>query len=329
MAKSGLFGSQPTSGQTPPMFGRGGGGILPERGSARQLDLVTSLAQSVGPMAAQSGSPLLAFMAPLVSGGATTRATSLFNEAQQGRDQAAMASLLQGMSPGSTARATDLAKLMMDPNLSPQMRQTASTMFNQTIADDRAARRGSGKKSSVWRVATAEEAAAYGAKAGQFGPNGRFYPMDVATDPAGPNAGVMRQQNEAAAALDMEISERVDAGQSYEEAVKAVTGDPIYSPYFKMIDIDPAEYAREAVKNKAARDAEAAAAQQEADRARRNDDWNPFNNVPPPATPAPTVPAAPAPVVPSAPAPIPSPATTVPAAPVTAPPPPPGFTEDF
>ena len=322
MAKTGLFGSQLTSGSRPSMFGRGTGGILPERGSARQLDLVTSLAQSVGPMAAQSGSPLLAFMAPLVAGGATTRATSLFNEAQQGRDQAAMASLLQGMPPSSTARATDLAKLMMDPNLSPQMRQTASTMFNQTLADHRSAQRGGGAAPAEWRAATAEEAAAYGAGAGQFGPNGRFYPMDVATDPAAPNAGIMRQQNEAAAALDMEISERVEAGQSYEEAVRAVTGDPIYSPYFKMIDIDPAEYAREAVKNKAARDAEAAARQEEADRARRNDDWNPFNNVPVPATPS-----TPAPALPPGPAPAPAP--TVPAAPVTAPPPPPGFTEDF
>lgn len=110
MAKTGLFGG---SGQTPPIFAnsssvfsdpgsvfrRGEGGILPERGSRQQMDMVQALLKSGMSASQSSGSPLLAFLAPMVGGALGARTEGLYEGAQAGRDKEAIDQLLATMVP--------------------------------------------------------------------------------------------------------------------------------------------------------------------------------------------------------------------------------------
>lgn len=67
------------------IFSRGAGGILPERGSQAQYDLVSQLVKSGMGSAMNSGSPLLAFLAPMVGGGVLSRTQGLYDEAEAAR----------------------------------------------------------------------------------------------------------------------------------------------------------------------------------------------------------------------------------------------------
>lgn len=120
MAKSGLLGggnggglgALPIFAEKSPVFSnpgsvfrRGEGGILPERGSRAQLDIVTQLLASGMQGAQQSGSPLLAFLAPMVGGAVGARTGGLYKGAQKGRDQSAIDQIL-GTMGGTTPAAT-------------------------------------------------------------------------------------------------------------------------------------------------------------------------------------------------------------------------------
>ncbi|WP_299872856.1 hypothetical protein [uncultured Sulfitobacter sp.] len=108
MAKHGLFGSgqgtppiiaekSPVFSDPASVFRRGEAGILPERGSRGQLDLVTQLLASGMASSKESGSPLLAALTPMVGGAIGTRTSGLFKEAQAGRDASAMDTLIAAM----------------------------------------------------------------------------------------------------------------------------------------------------------------------------------------------------------------------------------------
>lgn len=79
----------------PSMFSRGVGGILPERGSEMQNEIVNSLVQAALQSAPNSGSPLLAALAPMLGGAAMSRANGLREIGQQ-REQDGMASTVFG-----------------------------------------------------------------------------------------------------------------------------------------------------------------------------------------------------------------------------------------
>ena len=94
---------------------RGDGGILPERGSEQQRDLVNALVQQGMASAGQSGSPLLALLAPMAGMAASTRANSLYESAQEAEaeDSYAEFAKLTGASPA----ALELLRMMDDPNM--------------------------------------------------------------------------------------------------------------------------------------------------------------------------------------------------------------------
>lgn len=116
MAKTGLFGARSPGpmrpvprpdglgmaapapqgrGGFPAIFSRGPGGILPERGSQTQYDLVTSLVQSAMQAAPTSGSPLLAALAPMLGGAALSRVEGMRDIGRQ-REQDGVAASLFG-----------------------------------------------------------------------------------------------------------------------------------------------------------------------------------------------------------------------------------------
>jgi|GEM_PF-2088264 len=94
---------------------RGDGGILPERGSEQQRDLVNALVQQGMASAGQSESPLLALLAPMAGMAASTRANSLYDSAQEAEaeDSYAEFAKLTGASPA----ALELLRMMDDPNM--------------------------------------------------------------------------------------------------------------------------------------------------------------------------------------------------------------------
>lgn len=75
---------------------RGEGGILPERGSETQRELVSAMLANAMASAPQSGSPLLAFLAPMLGGAVGSRTDSLYQDAQQERDRSALSGLMAG-----------------------------------------------------------------------------------------------------------------------------------------------------------------------------------------------------------------------------------------
>lgn len=103
-----------------------------------------------------------------------------------------------------------------------------------------------GASGPEYRPATPEEAAAYGATAGQIGPDGRFYPTGRGGTASG-EAGVMRQRNEATAIISEAIASLETQGLTREEALAAIARDPIYAPQLQQLGIDPADIARKSV----------------------------------------------------------------------------------
>lgn len=132
MAKGGLFGGggagsmrpvpRPTTGPAPAaaspgwpaIFSRGQGGILPERGSQTQYDLVTSLVQAAMQTAPQSGSPLLAALAPMLGGAALSRVEGMRDLGRQ-REQDALSATLFGRPMSESER--QLAEIMSNEDL--------------------------------------------------------------------------------------------------------------------------------------------------------------------------------------------------------------------
>lgn len=94
---SGGTGGTPIFSDLGSMMTRGGGGIFPERGSTAQLEAVMAALQGANSGAQQSGSPLLAFLAPMATGAVGTRTQGLYKDAQKGRDDSAIETLLASM----------------------------------------------------------------------------------------------------------------------------------------------------------------------------------------------------------------------------------------
>lgn len=83
------------------LLSRGQGGILPERGSRDQYEMVQQLLQSSMASAQGSGSPVLAALTPMIGGAVGTRTEGLYKEAQEGRDAAALDGILEAMGGGT------------------------------------------------------------------------------------------------------------------------------------------------------------------------------------------------------------------------------------
>lgn len=151
MAKTGLFGGG--NGQTPPfmpsaspvfsnpgsVFRRGEGGILPERGSRAQHDMVSALLASGLKSSQGSGSPLLAFLTPMISGAVGARTSGLYKDAQAGRDKTATDALLAAMggpaAPSVLPGSRNPAYSAMAANGGPT--RAAAEAMNPTSMDER------------------------------------------------------------------------------------------------------------------------------------------------------------------------------------------------
>ena len=107
MSKSGLLGNgsrpQPAFADNSTMMGRVPGGVLPERGSRDQYDIVQQLLQSSMGLAPISGSPLIAALTPMIGGAIGTRTKGLYRDGQEQRDNAAIEQLLSTMAPAHPA----------------------------------------------------------------------------------------------------------------------------------------------------------------------------------------------------------------------------------
>lgn len=152
MAKNGLFGGmfgggaqpmrpvpRPTPGMAPAapaaqtwptIFSRGQGGILPERGSQTQYDLVTSLVQSAMQAAPQSGSPLLAALAPMLGGAVLSRVEGM-RQMGQDREQDQLAGSLFGRSMTDNERR--LAEIMANSDLPGFFRSEAERRLQAAL----------------------------------------------------------------------------------------------------------------------------------------------------------------------------------------------------
>jgi len=197
MAKSGLMGGQGIG----EFFSRGPGGILPERGSQAQYDLVSGLLQSGMGAAQQSGSPLLALLAPMLGGAIGNRTQSLYDQAQQERSSASTDQLLSLMG-GGNAQASALMGILGDQDAPDHVQSIARSMLGKSFKTSGGGgtkrRRSGGGRSS--RPASLSQ-------------------INVATDMV---AGA--------------IKDLVKSGMSSEEARSAVRNDPMYARQWAAID---------------------------------------------------------------------------------------------
>lgn len=254
MAKTGLMGGmarpqpQPQPMAQPQAGGGGlagllqrGQGVLPARGSQAQYDMVQALLQSGMSDARNSGSPLLAFLAPLAGGAIGTRTENAYQAAQEQRRSETMDQLLAAMGGDAGRIGEDrlrtLVGLMSDESTPTGVRSIASDILGRAM-------RPQGGGTAQYRAATPEEAALYGATAGQIGPNGRFYPSGGSSPD---DAGLWRQQNAAAETISGVVSDMVMTGQadSREDAMALLARDPIFSPQLRMLGINPDDLARQ------------------------------------------------------------------------------------
>ncbi len=170
----------------------------------------------------------------------------------------------------SSANTRDLLTLMMNPDVSPELREMAGSLAQNQLS-------GSGQLSPLdqvqlqrenvglqtdqaelakllqppkpeerYRPATPEEAAQYGSAGGQIGPDGRFYPTARTSTQSG-EAGVLRQRNEATTIISKAVENQ--PGLSPDEALAVVARNPIYAEQFRILGIDPALIARESAIN--------------------------------------------------------------------------------
>ncbi|KHQ51096.1 hypothetical protein [Mameliella alba] len=119
------------------LFTRGEGGILPARGSDEQLALVKAAVQAATRSSAGSGSPLLAFLSPMLGGAALTRAAGLSGmggDAALGEYQAAT---------GVPDEAMDLLRLLENPNMPDAAKKDIARRFGLIVdPPKRGSRRG-------------------------------------------------------------------------------------------------------------------------------------------------------------------------------------------
>ena len=100
------------------VMARGNGGILPERGSDMQRDMVMASLQSAMSSANASGSPLLSFLAPLAGGAIASRTQSLNDRSQAAAREKSITDFLSSTGGGDEDRAW--LEMLADPNLPPE-----------------------------------------------------------------------------------------------------------------------------------------------------------------------------------------------------------------
>lgn len=171
-----------------------------------------------------------------------------------------------GSQPVSQGDMRTLIGLMSNPDVSAPIRDLAGSMITEAMG----ARNGLSPSDQIslakdmlgleaalspaapeprFRVATPEEAAAYGAEAGQIGPDGRFYPAQTSNSSG--DAGVLRQRNEATNIINSAVAGLQTQGFTREESMGLVARDPIFGPQFQILGVDPAEFARSQVQERA------------------------------------------------------------------------------
>lgn len=368
------------------VFRRGEGGILPERGSAQQRDLVSALVQSGMKSAGASGSPLLALLAPMVGGAVVNRADGLYESkidsimdgmnlsaaeralldtmtvdqkqsylmknagktrggggggsmapgaampkadpydsiladlmrpGDTGRQSSAQPAvprpsvplsfgttitdtvsggaggdvqggagadnLLDALTMGASVPATEAALGASAPIRTPQqppalalpqappppevsqteqMQQRVGQIDQaiQRLAVSPMARTTDGRRQmdalqdarenlvgrlegmepegdKLFRAATEEEAAQYGATSGQFGPDGRFYATGSGADSGNSDAAVMRQMNEMRQMVSRAVGDLETTGLSRREAMIELLRDPVYGQVMRDLGI--------------------------------------------------------------------------------------------
>lgn len=220
-----------------------------------------------GPDYMQQGSMHLGFGDPAVWGaeGKGVNAPGWLRAAYEGTPLA----MSPAVSPSSAAGVSQqdlrtLIQLMNDSQVSEPIRELAGTMVTRGMTppdrptaldnarlqraqvglqNDLLSLRQAMQPPGQFRVATPEEAAAYGVVAGQIGPDGRFYPST--TDNTSGNAGILRQQNEATTIISEAITQlETREGLSRQEALKQIARDPIYGPQLQILNINPADIER-------------------------------------------------------------------------------------
>jgi hypothetical protein len=132
MAKGGKTQGMAGGMPAPNMFQRGMGGILPERGSQLQQQLVSQAVKSAMASAPQSGSPLLAFLTPLLGGAATSRAQGLGAYAQKMGQQGAMDGFQRVTGAGESSM--ELLRMMQDPNLPREAKKELKKRYDIAMA---------------------------------------------------------------------------------------------------------------------------------------------------------------------------------------------------
>lgn len=369
------------------VFRRGEGGILPERGSAQQRDLVSALVQSGMKSAGASGSPLLALLAPMVGGAVVNRADGLYESkidsimdgmnlsaaeralldtmtvdqkqsylmknagrtrggggggsmapgaampkadpydsiladlirpGDTGRQSSAQPmvprpsvplsfgtsitepvsggagsdsvqggagadNLLDALTMGASVPATEAAlgasapirtpqqppalalpQAPPPPEVSPaeQMTQRVQQIDQaiQRLAVSPMARTTDGRRQmdalqdarenligrlegmepdggNMFRAATEEEAALYGARSGQFGPDGRFYATGSGADSGNSDAAMLRQMNEMRQMVSRAVGDLETTGLTRREAMVELLRDPVYGQVMRDLGI--------------------------------------------------------------------------------------------
>jgi hypothetical protein len=224
MAKSGLMGGGQFGQNLGQMFSRGPGGLLPARGSQPQYDMVQSLLQGGMGAAAQSGSPLLALLAPMVGGAIGNRTQGLYDEAQKARRQKSTQGLLELM--GGDPKAAGILEILGDQDAPDHVRSIASSMMGKVLNPPRG-RKPAGRKmredvNGLLRYLDTGEQVFEG----------------VTRDPSNRNTGDWRQINSATELVQNAVSDLVNYdGLSREEALETVRNDPRYAPQWAMIEI--------------------------------------------------------------------------------------------
>lgn len=126
------------------MFSRGQGGILPERGSQLQYDMVNSLVQSAMASAGRSNSPLLAALTPLIGGALMSRTTGLRDAARQHAEGSA----LEGMYGKLTPEQQRLYQASNDETLPDFMRADARRRLQAALGISSGTGTGTGSSGS-------------------------------------------------------------------------------------------------------------------------------------------------------------------------------------
>jgi len=131
------------------IFSRGPGGVLPERGSDMQRQMVQAALQQAGQSVGGSGSPLLAFLAPMVGGAVGSRTEGLYKTAEDERKDSAMDQAMTQL--GGDDKMRSILDLMADPDLPPEVGSLLKASLTDMMKQGKGASTGGSRRSSAPR----------------------------------------------------------------------------------------------------------------------------------------------------------------------------------